>query len=50
MAVVFKIVHCYYQLSSESGLQAVTLPLVANSYLLATKVAYNTRAVDESAS
>ena len=46
MAVISKIVHCN-QLSSESGLQAVTLPLVANSYLLATKPAYKTRAVDE---
>ena len=46
MAVISKIVHCY-QLSSESGLQAVGYSATGNSYLLATKLAYKTRAVDE---
>ena len=46
MAVVSKIVHCY-QLNSESGLQAVTLPCTGHSYLLATKLAYKTRALDD---
>ena len=45
MAVVSKIVHCY-QLSSESGLQA-GYSATGHSYLLATKLAYKTRAVDE---
>ena len=47
MAVVSKIVHCY-QLSCESGLQhwnVVCHSATGRRYLLATKLAYKTHAV-----